>query len=104
MLFAALLVLPFAVAESGAALVSRPFLQYGLFLACVTSLVPYPLEIVALGKIPGALAGMLQSLHPVAGALFGVLFLGEYLLLVQWIAILCIVAASVGCSWANKNR
>lgn len=98
MLLAALCVLPFAVAESGVDLVSWTFLKYGLLLACVTTLLPYPLEIIALGHIPSSLAGMLQSLHPVVGAVFGVVVLGEHLPWLQWAAVLCIVAASVGCS------
>ncbi|MNC83081.1 threonine and homoserine efflux system [compost metagenome] len=44
-----------------------------------------------------------MSIEPAIGALSGLLFLHEYLSLSQWMAILCIILASVGATMTMGN-
>ena len=93
---AALIVVPFGLIEAGAALFDPKLLALGLVVAIVSSAIPYSLEMVALRGIPKRSFGVMLSLEPAAGAVAGLLILGEYLALSQWLAIGLIIAASVG--------
>ncbi len=96
MLFAALVALPFGVAEAGWKLVDPTLLGFGVVVAVLSSAIPYSLEIYALPRIPRQSFGVLLSLEPAVGSLAGLAILGERLSLVEWIAIVAIVTASVG--------
>jgi inner membrane transporter RhtA len=50
----------------------------------------------AMKKIPTKTFGILMSLEPALAALSGLLILKEHLDFSQWIAILCVIAASAG--------
>jgi inner membrane transporter RhtA len=46
-----------------------------------------------------------MSLHPAFAALSGMLFLEEYLSILQWVSILCVISASVGATYfSRRNR
>ena len=51
---------------------------------------------MALRRLRPALFGILMSLEPAAAALAGLLVVGEHLSAVQWLAVACVIAASVG--------
>lgn len=51
---------------------------------------------VALKRLSHNSFGIFLSLEPAAGALAGVVLLGEHLTTVQWLAVLLVVMASVG--------
>jgi len=68
----------------------------GAAVGLLSSVVPYSAEIVALRRIPAVTFGVLMSLEPAAAALTALLIVGEHLGGVQWVAIGCVVAASVG--------
>ncbi|MFT4080969.1 MAG: EamA family transporter [Nocardioides sp.] len=68
----------------------------GVLVGLLSSVVPYSCELVALRSIRPAVFGILLSLEPAAAALAGILVVGEQLALLQWLAIGCVVAASVG--------
>jgi inner membrane transporter RhtA len=68
----------------------------GLAVALLSSLIPYSLEIVALRRLAAARFGLLMSLEPAVAALAGVLVLGQALTAVVAVALLMVVAASVG--------
>jgi inner membrane transporter RhtA len=93
---AAIVVVPFGVATAGLKLLSPAALGLGLLVAICTSAIPYSLEMVALKGIPRRTFGVLLSIEPVAGALAGLVLLGERLTALQGLAIACIVAASAG--------
>ncbi|MBN8553323.1 MAG: EamA family transporter [Caulobacterales bacterium] len=78
------------------ALFSPPILAMGLLVAILSSAVPYTLEMAALRHIPKRTFGVMLSLDPAIGALSGLILLGEMLNGQQWLAIACIVGASVG--------
>ena len=59
-------------------------------------MIPYSFELIALRSLPPAVFGILMSLEPAAAALAALLVLGEVLDPAQWLAIVCVVAASAG--------
>jgi inner membrane transporter RhtA len=68
----------------------------GLGVALLSSVIPYSLDLEALRKIPPRVFGILMSLEPAMAALIGLVVLQESLHWSQWIAVLCVVAASAG--------
>lgn len=62
----------------------------------LSSVIPYSCELVALRTISPNLLGVLMSLEPAAAALAGLAVVHEQLSAVQWAAMACVVAASVG--------
>lgn len=71
-------------------------LLLGAAVGLLSSVVPYSCELVALRTIRPAVFGILMSLEPAAAALAGIVVLGELLGPVQWVAVACVVAASIG--------
>ncbi len=96
MAVAALVAVPFGVADSGMALLQPWVLVVGLGVALLSSVIPYSLDLEALRRIPPRVFGILMSLEPAMAALIGLVLLGESLHWSQWIAVLCVVAASAG--------
>jgi inner membrane transporter RhtA len=93
---AALVAVPFGVAQGGTALVQPWVLLTGFGVALLSSVIPYSVELEALRKMPPRVFGILMSLEPAMAALAGLIVLGELLDWLQWTAVLCVVAASVG--------
>jgi inner membrane transporter RhtA len=96
MAVAALVAVPVGVADSGTALIQPWVLAAGLGVALLSSVIPYTLDLEALRKIPPRVFGILMSLEPAMAALIGLIVLRESLHGTQWIAVLCVVAASAG--------
>jgi inner membrane transporter RhtA len=96
MAVAAMVAVPVGVADSGAALLSPQILILGLLVALLSSVIPYSLELEALRKMPPRVFGILMSLEPAVAAVVGLLVLQESLQVTQWIAVICVVAASAG--------
>ncbi len=88
--------MPFGVADSGTALLEPWVLVAGLGVALLSSVIPYTFDLEALRKIPPHVFGILMSLEPAMAALIGFILLGEALHWAQWLAVLCVVAASAG--------
>lgn len=93
---AAIVILPFGVASAGTALLAPSVLIFGLCVALASSALPYSLEMIALRHIPKRTFGVLLSAEPAIGAIAGIVLLHEMLSGLQWLAIGCIVTASVG--------
>jgi inner membrane transporter RhtA len=102
--FAALVIAPFGVAQSGEDLLSPRLLLFGAGVAVLSSVVPYSLEIEALRRMPARVFGVLMSLDPAVAALAGLVILGELLSPAQWAAVGCVVAASIGATRATRNQ
>lgn len=96
LLAASLVVVPVGVAHAGAALLQPEILLFGLGIAIVSSAIPISLEMYALKRLPRETFGIMLSIEPVVAALAGMLFLQEVLSNAQWLAILCIMMASIG--------
>ncbi|NWL77074.1 threonine/homoserine exporter RhtA [Pseudomonas taiwanensis] len=101
---AALFVAPIGIAHAGTELLRPELLPVALAVALLSTAIPYTLEMVALTRLPAQTFGTLMSIEPAFGALSGLLFLGEQLSLLQWLAILCIILASVGCTVTAAPR
>jgi inner membrane transporter RhtA len=103
MIFASLLVLPIALGD-GLLIRLRPaMLVPGIALALLSSAIPFTLEMHALRKIPAKMFSILMSLEPAVAALTGLLFLGEYLSLYEWLAVTFIIIASAGATLTAKK-
>jgi inner membrane transporter RhtA len=100
MVVAALVVLPFGVAQAGAGLLQLSLLPIALAVAVLSSALPYTLEMAALTRLPRATFGTLMSLEPAVAALAGWLMLGQALTLRQELAITAIIVASGGAAFS----
>lgn len=98
LLAAAVLSLPFAVAEAGTVLFPGRQLALTAGLAVLVPLVPYILEMQALRRLPAASFGVLMSLEPAIGAISGWIILGQGMDAGQMLGVALVVAASVGVS------
>ncbi|WP_424952263.1 EamA family transporter [Deinococcus sp.] len=108
---AALVALPFGVilgAQHGAsgawAQLSPGVLLTALGVAILSSALPYSLEMGALRALPARVFGVLMSLEPAVAAVIGLLFLHEGLSVPQWVAIACVMGASVGVTLGAGTR
>lgn len=98
MSFAALVALPFGLVIDGSKLLNPSLLPMGLMVAVLSSALPYSLEMISLKKMPTKTFGIFMSLEPAVASLVGLIVLGELLTLTQWMAILCVITASLGSS------
>lgn len=87
---------PFGIHEAGMTLLSPSVLLFGLLVALFSSALPFPLEMVALKRLPTHLFSLIVSASPIIAALCGWVILGEALLMHQWVAIFLIVIAIAG--------
>ena len=94
-LWAALLSAPYGVAHAGSALLDPHVLGVAAVVAVASSVLPYSLNLEALRRIPPRVFSVLTSLEPAAGALFGLLILGQRLAWPQWLGIAAVAGASV---------
>ncbi len=85
----------------GSELLQPELLAVGAFVALMSSVIPYSLDMAALRRLPANVFGVLMSLEPAIAALAGLLLLGQSLTLREWVAIALVVAASVGITRAS---
>ncbi|EGT5712761.1 threonine/homoserine exporter RhtA [Cronobacter dublinensis] len=93
---AAIVFVPIGAIAAGDALWHWSVLPLGLGIAVLSTALPYSLEMTALTRLPTRTFGTLMSMEPALAAFSGMLFLGETLSLVQWLALLSIIIASIG--------
>jgi inner membrane transporter RhtA len=101
---ATLLLTPGALLVSGDVLLDPRILALGAAVGLLSSVVPYSLEMVALRRIRPAVFSILMSLEPAAAALAAIIVLGEVLTVTQWLAVACVVAASVGATRSGQRQ
>ena len=94
---------PPAVLEAGSRLLEPRVLLLGLAVGLLSSVIPYSLELTALRRIPPRVFGILMSLEPAVAALAAMLLLAEFLNSVQWVAMACVVVASVGSTRSSRD-
>ncbi|CAG69976.1 MULTISPECIES: EamA family transporter [Acinetobacter] len=75
-----------------------PHIFYFIALAILASALPFSLEMLALKRLTALSFGTLMSLEPAVAAFSGFVFLGEKLMWNQWLALVTIIIASVGCT------
>jgi len=103
MLFAALAVLPFALAGGLATQLTPERWAKGFAIALLSSAVPFTLEMMALRVLAARTFGILMSLEPAVAALCGLAFLHERLTPLQWLALVCVSAASAGTTLTARD-
>ena len=104
LLVAALVVVPVGVAHAGAALLSPTVLLIGVAVAAVSSAIPISLEMMALKRLPKEAFGIMISMEPAVAAVLAIGLLNEHLSNGQWLAIGCIVAASMGSALTARRQ
>jgi inner membrane transporter RhtA len=87
---------PPAIVEAGSALLDPTVLALGLAIGLLSSVIPYSFELTALRRIPPRVFSILMSLEPAVAALAAMILLEEFLSWVQWLAMACVVMASIG--------
>jgi inner membrane transporter RhtA len=87
---------PPAVLEGGTRLLSPTVLALGVAIGLLSSVIPYSFELMALRRIPPRVFSILMSLEPAAAALAAMIVLSEFLNAIQWLAMACVVIASIG--------
>ena len=96
--------LPAFIAGGNVAHLTWGTIVLGLLVALASSVLPYSLELLALGRISTSLFGILESLAPAVGALAAWMLLGQGLHYGDWIAIACVVGASFGATMTHTKK
>lgn len=104
MVVATAVVFPFGAKVAWEALFDPALLLAGVGVGILSSAIPYSLEMLALKRLPKHTFGILLSLEPAVGALTALVILQEWLTPLQWLAIACIIVASVGSTWGLKTE
>ena len=100
---AMLLLTPAAVSVGGSDLLDPHILMIGAVVGLLSSVIPYSCEMVALRTMKPSVFSILMSLEPAAAALAGIVVLQEFLTWEQWIAMVCVVIASVGATRSSRQ-
>lgn len=100
---ATLLLTPAALGRYGQLLQDGRVLLLGALVGLLSSVIPYSCELVALRRMRPAVFSILMSLEPAVGALAGLVVLHEWLRPLQWLAMGCVVAASIGSTRNSKD-
>lgn len=93
---AALTLLPIGLYHNAAALVDTQYWGKAIAIAILATAIPYALDLKALQHLGKLSYGTLSSLSPALAALTGLVLLGEQISLLQWVALFCVMLASVG--------
>ncbi len=93
---ATVMLTPAAIAVGGGTLLDPRVLALGAAVGLLSSVIPYSFEMTALRTIRPAVFSILMSLEPAAAALAGIIVLQEFLTPVEWLAVACVIVASVG--------
>jgi inner membrane transporter RhtA len=93
---AAVIVTPFAVTGDIGAVGDPHVAGIGVVVALLATVIPYSFELAALRTLRSSVFGVLMSLEPGIAAVIGFVGLGESLGPVQWLALVSVIAASVG--------
>lgn len=103
MLFATLTIIPFGLFLDGPRLLNTSALPLGLLVGILSSALPYTLEMFSLKRMPANTFGVFMSLEPAIASLFGLILLGETLNQIQWSAIICVMASSIGSTFTSSR-
>jgi inner membrane transporter RhtA len=99
----AIVLAPPAIVEAGSAMLDWTVLALGVAVGLLSSVIPYSFELIALRRIPPRVFSILMSLEPAAAALAAMIVLEEFLSLVQWLAMACVVIASIGATRTSST-
>jgi inner membrane transporter RhtA len=100
---ATLLMAPLMATFAGRGIGDPRVVVLGALVGVLSSVIPYSCEMVALRTIRPSVFGILMSLEPAAAALAGMLVVHEFLSALQWLAVACVVTASVGATRSESR-
>jgi inner membrane transporter RhtA len=92
----ALCLLPIGLYNNAPALIDTQHWGKAVVIAVLATAIPYALDLKALQHLNKTSYGTLSSLSPALAALTGFILLGEKITLLQTVALVCIMLASVG--------
>ena len=95
----ALVMLSISTVHNPSALIQTQYWKQALIIALLATAIPYALDLMALKQLSKLSYGTLSSLSPALGAISGLLFLNEYITIWQWVALCCIMLASIGVTY-----
>lgn len=100
-LIASVVFVPIGLSFAQEGIWQMSLIPLALAIAILSTALPYSLEMIALTRLPARTFGTLMSLEPAMAAMSGMLFLGESLTLVQWMALMAIISASAGATLSS---
>ncbi|NHB58057.1 EamA family transporter [Acinetobacter sp. 194] len=101
----ALVMLSVSVIHNPTALIQTQYWPQALVIAVLATAIPYALDLMALKSLSKMTYGTLSSLSPALGAIAGWFLLHEHISLLQSIALVCIMIASIGVTYrASKQK
>lgn len=95
--------MPFGLYHDASALIQIEFWPKALMIALLATAIPYALDLMALKSLSRMSYGTLSSLSPALAALTGLLLLGEQISWIQWIALGCVIFASIGVTYRAQK-
>jgi inner membrane transporter RhtA len=103
MCVAAVIGLPFGIADGGSRLLTAHSLLLGSAVGMLSSAIPYSFEVEALRRIDQGVFAVLMSLEPAVAAIAGLLILGQGLAVRAVLGIVLVVMASLGASLGSRQ-
>jgi inner membrane transporter RhtA len=100
---ATVLMAPLLASFSGRGIGHPHVILLGALVGLLSSVIPYSFELIALRSIRPSVFGILMSLDPAAAALAGIVVVHEYLSSLQWLAVACVIVASVGATRSDST-
>ena len=101
---AGLLTLPIGLASAGSALFQGPVLAAAVGMAVLASVIPYSLELFALGRLPKKTFSVLLATEPAVAALAGAVLLSQGVGVGAIVAIVLVIAAGAGATLTSQPR
>lgn len=101
---AAVLLLPVGVPTVSIVAVDMQLLLLATITAVLSSVIPYSFELAALRQLPQRVFGVLLSLEPAFATLAGWLILGQDATVLRMLAVVLVIAASVGTTLGARRE
>ena len=100
----ALCLLPIGLYNNASALIDTQYWGKAITIAVLATAIPYALDLKVLQYLNKTSYGTLSSLSPALAALVGFILLGEKITLLQTVALVCIMLASVGMTMREARQ
>ena len=103
MIFASVLAVPFGMVSGGFQNFTVGMIFAVSAIALLSSAIPFLLEMKALKLLPASTFSILMSMEPAVAAISALVFLGEFLILTEWLAIVLVMSASAGAALSKRR-
>lgn len=98
----AVVLLPVGLIHQPQHLLQPEFWPKALLIAVLATVIPYALDMFALQRLTKLSYGTLSSLSPALAALAGLILLHEQITALQWLALGCVILASIGVTFKKR--